>query len=303
MNIPKLFLCSLTSIALFLSALAASQFPPLPYDVDPDWPQLPAGRNFLEVSAVTIDDEGQVYVFHRGNDPITVFDKNGKFLRAFGEGLFSSPHGLKIDPEGFLWAVDNGSHVILKLDPNGRVHMVLGRRGVSGETDKLFNRPADIAFGANGDLYIADGYGNNRVAQFSADGTFIRSWGKRGVGEGEFNLPHGIAVDSRGRVLVADRENFRVQIFDAEGRYLDQWNKVGSPFGFALTDDGHVFIADGYHDRVVKATLDGRIVGALGGHGRAPGRFDVAHHLALGPAGDLFVAEIVTLRVQRFVPR
>jgi DNA-binding beta-propeller fold protein YncE len=303
MSIPKLLRFSLTPAVLLLSALAAAQFAPLPYEVDPDWPQLPAGRNFLEVSAVTVDDEGEVYVFHRGDDPITVFDKNGRFLRAFGNGLFSNPHGLKIDPQGFLWAVDNGSHMIFKLTRNGRVRMVLGRRGVSGESDKLFNRPADIAFGTNSDLYIADGYGNNRVAQFSADGTFIRSWGKRGVGEGEFNLPHGIAVDSRGRVLVADRENFRVQIFDAKGRYLDQWNHVGSPFGLALTDDGHVFIADGYHDRVVKTTLDGKIVGSLGGHGRSPGRFDVAHHLALGPAGDLFVAEIVTLRAQRFVHR
>ena len=295
---------SLCFVAVVVLVLSQSGLPTLPYDPDPDWPRLPEGRYFAEVSAVTTDADGNVYVFHRGRDPIMVFNNDGAFLRSWGEGIFGSAHGLRADQEGNLWAADVGAHTVVKMDRNnGRIRMVLGRRGEPGETDYQFNRPTDIAIAPNGDFYVSDGYGNSRVVKFSKEGKFLLSWGRRGVGEGEFNLPHAIALDKEGRVYVADRENFRIQIFDSDGKFLKQWTHVGSPFGFEITDDGFLFMADGYNDRVLKLDLDGRIVGAIGKHGRTPGTFDVAHHLAVGPAGDLYVAEIVTWRVQRFVPR
>ena len=286
-----------------LAALTATEAPDLGYRVDADWPSLPSGTHFAEVSAAAVDDDGNIHVFHRGEEPIMVFSREGKLLRSFGKGLFDSPHGLRIDPEGNLWAADSGSHIVVKLSPQGRVLMVLGRRGQPDLAKERFDRPTDVAFGANGDVYIADGYGNSRVVKYSKDGDYLGEWGKKGVDQGEFNTPHGIITDKTGRVYVADRENFRVQIFDADGKFLEQWKHVGSPFGFAMSDDGFLFMADGYNDRVLKLNPDnGKILGSIGRHGRAPGRFDVVHHLAVDPHGSVYAAEIVTLRVQRFSP-
>ena len=261
-----------------LAALAATEAPDLGYRVDADWPSLPSGTHFAEVSAAAVDDDGNIYIFHRGEEPVMVFSREGKLLRSFGKGLFDSPHGLRIDPEGNLWAADSGSHIVVKLSPQGRVLMVLGRRGQPDLAKERFDRPTDVAFSANGDVYIADGYGNSRVVKYSKDGDYLGEWGKKGVDKGEFNTPHGIITGKAGRVYVADRENFRIQIFDADGKFLEQWKHVGSPFGFAMSDDGFLFMADGYNDRVLKLDPDnGKILGAIGRHGRAPGRFDVVH--------------------------
>ena len=162
--------------------------------------------------------------------------------------------------------------------------LLLGRRGQPAVANERFDRPTDVAFAANGDVYISDGYGNSRVVKYNKHGDYLTEWGKKGIGQGEFNLPHAIVTDKAGRVYVADRENFRVQIFDADGKFLEQWTHVGSPFGFAMSDDGFLFIADGYNDRVLKLDLDGKILGSIGRHGRAPGRFDVVHHLAVARA-------------------
>ena len=288
---------------LGLLVLGGAEAPDLGYRLDADWPTLPPGTHFAEVSAVDVDGQGNVYVFHRGEEPIMVFSPEGKLLRSFGKGLFDAPHGLRIDPEGNLWAADTGSHIVVKLSPEGRLLLLLGRRGQPAVTNERFDRPTDVAFAANGDVYVSDGYGNSRVVKYNKHGDYLTEWGKKGIGKGEFNLPHAIVTDKAGRVYVADRENFRVQIFDADGKFLDQWTHVGSPFGFAMTDDGFLFMADGYNDRVLKLDLDGKILGSIGRHGRAPGRFDVVHHLAVGPRGSVYAAEIVNLRVQRFAPR
>ena len=239
-----------------LAALAATEAPDLGYRVDADWPSLPSGTHFAEVSAAAVDDDGNIYIFHRGEEPVMVFSREGKLLRSFGKGLFDSPHGLRIDPEGNLWAADSGSHIVVKLSPQGRVLMVLGRRGQPDLAKERFDRPTDVAFSANGDVYIADGYGNSRVVKYSKDGDYLGEWGKKGVDKGEFNTPHGIITGKAGRVYVADRENFRIQIFDADGKFLEQWKHVGSPFGFAMSDDGFLFMADGYNDRVLKLDPD-----------------------------------------------
>jgi len=285
---------------LGLGALAVAETSDLGYRVDADWPSLPPGTHFAEVSAAAVDKAGNVYVFHRGEQPIRLFSPEGKLLRSFGKGLFTNAHGLRIDPDGNLWAADSGSHIVIKLSPQGRVLLVLGRRNQPALARERFDRPTDVAFAANGDIYVADGYGNSRVVKYSKDGDYLLEWGKRGVGESEFNIPHAIITDPAGRVYVADRENFRIQIFDADGKFIEQWTHVGSPFGLDRTSDDSLFMADGYNDHILKLSPDGKILGSIGRHGRAPGRFDVVHHLAVGPLGAVYAAEIVTLRVQKF---
>ena len=292
---------------LFVLALAAfsqSDLPQLSYTADPDWPQLPANTNLVETPAVAVDAAENVYVFHRGDPPILVFDKNGKHSRSLGHGLFDSPHGLRVAPDGSLWAVDNGSHIVVKMDAvSGRTKMVLGRRRTAGEAETLFDRPTDVAFGPTGDIYVSDGYGNSRVVQFSEDGKFIRAWGKRGVNPGEFNTPHAVVLDKQNNLYVADRENFRIQIFDQEGKFKQMWTHVGSPWGLVLTKDDMLFMSDGYNNRILKLDLDGKILGSLGEYGKLAGQLDLPHHMAVGPSGNLYVGEIVNLRAQRFVPR
>ncbi len=289
---------------LALGALSQSDFPKLDYKADPNWPQLPANTNFVETPAVTVDASENVYVFHRGDPPILVFDKNGKHLRSLGHGLFDSPHGLRIAPDGSLWAVDNAAHIVVKMDPStGRVGMVLGRRRTAGEAENLFNQPTDVAFGANGDIYVSDGYGNSRVVQFTKDGKFIRAWGRRGVNPSEFNTPHALLLDKQSNLYVADRENFRIQIFDKDGKFQQMWTHVGSPWGLYLTKDDMLFMSDGYNNRILKLDLDGKIIGSLGEYGKLAGQLDLPHHLAVGPSGNVYVGEIINLRAQRFVPQ
>lgn len=284
-------------------AAAAVDLPSLPYKVDPNWPKLPAGWNLQETPGVAVDANDHVYVFHRGEHPIIEFDANGEKIRSWGEGMFIRPHAVRVDREGAIWVVDNDTHQVLKMDASGRVRMVMGRKGQSGETDENFNRPTDVAFAANGDFYVTDGYGNSRVVKFSSDGTFLKAWGKRGTAPGDFNLPHTIVVDSQGRVLVGDRENFRLQIFDSEGKVLDVWTHVGSPWGLAITANDELFLADGYNNRILELDMKGNIVGSLGSKGKLAGQLDFVHHLAVDSNRNLYAAEIKNWRVQKFVPR
>ena len=290
-------------VCLSLVALSDSHLAKLPYEVVPDWPQLPVGRNFAETAGVAVDAKENVYVFHRGEEPIFVIDKSGKFLRSMGKEIFSRPHGIHIDKEGNVWAVDDGSHVVVKMGSTGRVQMVLGRLGEAGEKNDRFNRPTDIATAANGDFYVTDGYGNSRVVKFSKEGKFLKAWGKKGVGDGEFNTPHAVTVDKEGLVYIGDRENFRIQVFDADGNFLRMWDHVGSPWGLDITEDQKLFMTDGHNNRVVKLDLDGGILGVLGEFGKLPGQFNFCHHIAAGASGAIYTSEILNWRAQKFVPR
>jgi DNA-binding beta-propeller fold protein YncE len=292
------------AVCLFcLAARAQSGWPRLSYEVDRNWPQLPAGWTFEETPGVAVDAREHVFVFHRGPHPLLEFDRDGKLARHWGDGVWVRPHGLKFDPDGNLWAADDQGHIVVKLDAQGRVRMVLGRKNTKGETKDLFNRPTDIAFGPNGDFYVSDGYGNSRVVKFNKEGQFITAWGKKGAGEGEFNLPHAIAVDRRGRVYVGDRENFRMQVFDADGKFITQWKHVGSPWGIAIAKDESIFMCDGHNNRILKLNQKGEVQGVLAGPGKLPGQLDYSHHIAVGPSGSIYVAEIKNWRVQKFVPR
>lgn len=285
-----------------VSADVSQPVPELGYRVVPNFFQLPAGMNFGEASAVALNSRGHIFVFHRGKPALMEFDPQGKFIRSLGEGLFDHAHGLRIDKDDNLWTTDDGNHLVLKLSPEGRVQLVLGRRDSAGEESWLFNRPTDVAWGKNGEIYVSDGYGNARVVKFDRNGNFMKSWGKRGSGPGEFTLPHALAVDREGRVYVADRESQRIQIFDADGTYLKEWRGIGFPYGLFLTPDQHVWVADGGYDRVIELDSAGKILGAFGEPGRAPGQFAWAHSLAVGPDGRIYVAEILNWRFQVFEP-
>jgi DNA-binding beta-propeller fold protein YncE len=276
--------------------------PELPYRVVENFFQMPASMNFFEASGVALDSKGHIFVFQRTKPMLVEFDAAGKFRRALGDGLFDHPHGLRIDADDNIWTTDDGNHLVLKLDHDGRVLLVLGRKDWGAEADWLFNRPTDVAFGKDGEIFVADGYGNSRVVKFDRNGRFLKSWGAFGSGPGEFNLPHSIAIDNQARVYVADRENRRIQIFDSEGRFLNQWTEIGYPYGLYITQDQHVWMADGGYDRVIELDPNGKILGAIGEPGHAAGEFAWAHFLALGPDRKIYVADVLNWRVQVFAP-
>ena len=295
-----------TRRAFLASALAAgglrgSEFKRLPYTVDPNWPHLPAGWNLQETPGVAVDANDHVYIFHRGEHPIIELTPEGRVVRSWGEGMFIRPHAIRIDPQGAIWVVDNDTHQVLKMDRSGRVRMVMGRKGQSGEAPDLFNRPTDVAFASDGSFYVSDGYVNSRVAKFSADGAFITAWGRKGTAPGQFDLPHTVVVGPDGRVYVGDRENYRLQVFDADGGFIEQWTEVGSPWGLALSRDGGLFIADGHNNRILKTGLDGTVAGQISSAGKAPGQVDFAHHIAIDSRENVYVSEIKNWRVQKFV--
>lgn len=295
--------------ALLASCLVASaasfgqeKWPELPYTLVADWPALPAGWNFGEVPGVAVDAKENVYVFNRGPHPLMQFTRSGKFLRSLLEGMVTSAHGVRIDHEGNIWVADHNGHLVLKLNPAGRITMVLGRRDNPGTNETSFNRPTDVAVARTGEIFISDGYGNSRVMKFARDGRFLAEWGRKGSAPGEFNLPHSIVLDAAGQVYVADRENHRIQIFTPDGKFVKEWKGFGSPWGLAITSRGEIFMADGYANRVLKLSPEGRVLGTLGSPGKLPGQFAYAHHLAVGKRGEIYVAEILNWRVQKFVP-
>lgn len=274
--------------------------PDLGYKVAPEWPTLPAGWNFGEVAGVEADSRGRVYVFHRGPHPLIEFESGGKFVRSWLEDMITRAHTVRVDHQGNIWAIDVGGHVVLKMNPQGRVIMVLGRKGQAGAGQNNFDQPTDVAVTPNGDFYVSDGYGNSRVVKFSPEGNYSLEWGKKGTGPGEFNLPHAVVLDARGRVYVSDRENRRIQIFDGTGKFLAEWKNIGSFSGLEMTPDQQIWAAGGA--RVVLLNLEGQIVGSLAPPGKLPGQVNSAHGIAVGPGGEVYVAEL-NWRVQKFVKK
>jgi NHL repeat len=250
------------------SLLGAPNDLPNPFQAGVDWGQLPAGRTWGSTASVTTAPDGTIWVADRcgnsgaggntcggasaGVNPIFQFDTSGKLLKSFGAGIFTSPHKLTIDKDGNLWMADNGQHQVMKLDQTGKVLMTLGKKGVAGAGNDEFDAPTEVAIAPNGDVFVADGHtgggtavGNARVMKFDKNGTFIKSWGKKGIGAGEFDAPHTLAFDSRGRLFVGDRQNNRIQIFDQEGRFLDQWFQFGRPSGIYIdTRTDTIYVAD-----------------------------------------------------------
>lgn len=268
---------------------------------------MPAGWNFGRVSAVATDQTGDVYVFHRANkttDPLVVFDAQGHYKRSWGRGVFSNPHGLRIDSAGNIWTVDNGDHTVRKFTKNGELLMMIGKAGESGWSKDRFYRPTDIAFAADGSFYVSDGYGNQRIAKFSKEGKFLLEWGKKGSAPGEFLLPHVVRVDSKGRVWVSDRENNRIECFDANGKFIKQWTHLGATQGMFITPDDTMWIVTHRNniENLTYDTLSGRIMkidietGKILGSIESPG-----HWIHVTPKDEIFIGSL-TGNVFRFAP-
>ncbi len=281
--------------------------PPLPHQLVSDWAKLPARWNFGECSGVATDKQDNVWVFNRGAHPVMQFDRAGKFLQAWPDIKIVSSHGIRVDDEGNVWLIDVKGHVVIKCNAEGRVLMVLGnRQGTPGNNDSkdAFNEPTGIAFGKNGDLFISDGYVNARVIKFNRDGEYITHWGKKGTGDGEFNLVHDVCLDSEERLYVADRLNQRIQIFDTNGKFLGKWTDIGAPWGLAYSrKENCIYMFDGVNNRIVKLGLDGKVLGVLGSYGKAPGKLDFVHNIAPDSTGAIYVAEVKNWRVQKFARR
>ncbi|MBI3683015.1 MAG: hypothetical protein HY235_21800, partial [Acidobacteria bacterium] len=234
--------------------------PALPHGVVANWPQLPKGWNFGEVSGVDVDRHDNVWVFNRGAHPVMQFDKNGRLLQSWDHVPVKSSHGLRVDPEGNVWLVDVEGHALLKFTPEARLLMVItnaGNRPGDNDSPYAFNRPTSVAFHPNGDTYVSDGYVNQRVVRYNKEGIYVRHWGKKGTGDSEFDTTHDVTIDRRGRVYVADRTNQRVQIFDADGRFLGKWTDIGAPWGlYYVAREDAIYMCDGGNNRVVKLNLD-----------------------------------------------
>ena len=223
-----------------------------PYKVAEGWPHLPAGIMWGAVISADVDARGNLWVFHRSEPTILEFDPSGKLIKSFGKDMFVQPHGMAIDRDGNIWVTDaqgkdGKGQQVFKLSPDGKVLMTLGKAGVAAEGPDTFNGPTDIVVAPNGDIFVSDGHvanSNGRVMKFSKDGKFIKAWGKKGTGPGEMDTPHSIAMDSRGRIFVADRANSRIQIFDQDGRFLDQWKQFGRPSGVFIDKNDVIYVAD-----------------------------------------------------------
>lgn len=268
---------------------------------------MPDGWKFGRVSAVATNASGsEVFVFQRGKkaDPIVVFDAKGKFLRSWGKGMFGNPHGMRVAPDGTLWVTDNGDHQVLRFDSQGKLLLTLGTKGKPGTDDKTFNRPTDIAFGPNGDVYVSDGYGNSRVVRFDREGRYRSTWGKPGKGPGEFNTPHSIAIDRAGTVYVSDRENNRIQIFDANGKYLREWNHLGATQNVFITPDDQLWVITHRTniENLTYDTLAGRIMKIDKSTGRILGAMESpGHWIHVTSAGEIFIGSL-TGNVFRWYP-
>lgn len=266
------------------------------------WPKLPEGVTFGAVSAIAIDPSGTIYVLHRGKKPILAFTRDGTFLRSWGDDVLKIGHGLRIDADKNLWATDIGCHQIFKFDPTGKLLLTLGQKDKPGDSPDQFNKPTDVAFAANGDFFVTDGYGNNRVLKFNKDGKLLKQWGKRGTADGEFHLPHAIVIDAKGRLYVGDRENNRVQLFDTDGKHLATWKESGAPYGLFLAAD-RLFVADGRANWIMILDAHGKPLGRIGSKGKASGQFLMPHMLGVDSDGTVYVAEVENKRVQKLQPQ
>ena len=278
------------------------------YEELADWAQLPEGWSFHEVADVVADAQDRVYVFNRGEHPMIIFEQDGSFVTSWGEDLFSRAHGVTVGPDEMLYCVDDGDHSIRKCTPDGEVLMTIGTpdEPAPAHSGQPFNRPTKVAFDPKTDeLYISDGYGNARVHKYSPDGKHLFSWGEYGTDPGQFNLVHSVCTDSNGKVYIADRESHRVQIFDEDGRYLDQWNNLHRPCGLHIEDD-LVYIGQVPTQLEVNADypniggcvtihdLNGDRLARLGDvwRGEGPGQFISPHGIAIDSHEDIYVGEV-----------
>jgi DNA-binding beta-propeller fold protein YncE len=280
------------------------------YRVEEHWGRLPEGWAFKDVAAVGVDADDRVYVFNRGAHPMIVFDRAGNFLRSWGEGTFTRPHGLHIAPDGCFYCTDDGDHTVRKCTSDGKVLLTIG---VPGEPSPYFSgdpfhRCTHTALSPAGDIYVSDGYGNARVHKYDAHGRHLMSWGEPGTDPGQFNLVHNLVADAEGWVYVADRENHRVQVFDGNGKYEAQWNNLHRPCGLCMGNEASPLYYIGELGPMLESNRrfphlgprlsivdnKGRLLGRIADEhaGLGPGQFVAPHGLAVDSHGDIYVGEV-----------
>lgn len=255
----------LTAMFAAADSNPASNDLPNPYRTMTNWAQLPDGRKWGSTAGVDIGPDGNIWAYDRCGanncgdsklDPILEFDTSGKLLRHWGAGMFVFPHGFFVDKQGNVWVTDEQASKdgtrglqVFKLSPDGKVLMTLGKAGVKGMGPDTFGAPADVVVAPNGDIFVADGHSgcmcdNARIVKFSKDGKFIKEFGKKGTGPGEFDGPHALAFDSKGRLFVGDRTNNRIQIFDQNGKFIAEWKQFGRPSGIFITKNDTIYVTD-----------------------------------------------------------
>jgi hypothetical protein len=306
---------------------------PNPYATLKGWVSLPAPRVLGAVSGVDIDADGRsIWIADRcggtscaGSDlaPVMKIDPDGRLVRSFGAGLFAVPHGVHVDRDGNVWVTDDATgpsagkgHQVLKFAPDGTLLMKLGTPGVAGTGQGEFNRPSDVVVAENGDIFVSDGHGfesNARIVKFSKDGRFIKTWGRRGSAPGEFDNPHGIAMDSQGRLFVADLRNFRIQIFDQDGKFLDQWTQFGMPGGVFIDRHDVLYVADSLSSAEVHpgwvrgirigSARDGRVMAFIPDPTPNATPITAAEGVAADSLGNIFGALVPTPGLQKHTRR
>ena len=296
------------------------------YHVVHDWPIVPDNTMLDEVSAVGVDSHGNVFVLMRGGrkwpdsgemdkTPIPVatvhvFDgKTGQFITKWGEKVMALPHGLTVDANDNVWITDVALQQVFKFSHDGKLLLTVGEKGVAGEDTGHFNLPSGVATVKDGSFYVSDGYRNSRIVKFSPEGKYLLEWGKKGNADGELNLPHCVAVDYSLKVYVADRENKRIQIFDANGKFLRKI--AGPPFitpqSIAVARDGTIYVTESGNEAppdetgVLVLRPDGSFIERVGRYGNYDGQVQDPHWVAVGKNGELYVADFAGKRVQKFV--
>jgi DNA-binding beta-propeller fold protein YncE len=280
------------------------------YEALDSWQSLPAGVNLIETPGVAVNSRDEVYAITRNpSHPVVVFDRDGNYLRSFGQGIFSErTHGILVGPDDSVWCADDGTHTITKFTPLGELVMTLGTPGKpAGKwSGQPFNRPTHAGISPNtGAIYVSDGYGNSRVHKYSPEGQYLLSWGEPGVDAGQFIRPHNVAVDAEDRVYIADRECHRIQVFDANGAFITMWNNIHRPDGMTLGRDGNIYVgelngmggvddAPGLGHRVSILNRKGELLARFGDpvEGEAPGSFIAPHGIAVDSHGDIYVGEV-----------
>lgn len=306
------------------------EIPEIPYDSVPNFLKLPDGLYLGEAVGVTSNSKGHVFVFTRSNDSrLFEFDRDGKFIREIGKGLyaFAFAHVVRVDSQDNLWVVDEGSNMIVKFDPEGRVVMLLGRRPEPFDVPfpvpypqppappakpYFFYRPTDVAWDADGNIFVSDGYGNSRVAKYDKNGRFIKSVGTRGSEPLQFIEPHTMVMDAQGNVYVGDRGNKRIQVLDSNLNLRTIWTNIGAPWAMCITPGPHQYIYTSNssgtggstvfdNGEIYKLELDGTIVGKFGKAGKSLKEFGTAHEIDCRSENEMLVGEITTWRVQKLI--
>lgn len=282
------------------------------YELVDEWARLPEGWYFDDASGLAIDSQDNVYILTRGKHPVMIFDRDGNFLNSWGEDYFHRAHGICIGLDGSIYCADNVLHTVSKFTSEGKMIMELGNSGNPSDTGFVhtgssytaqlhtirrggppFNIPTGVALSSSGEIYVADGYGNARIHKFTADGNLMFSWGEPGGAPGQFRIPHCVRVDKQDHVWVADRENNRIQIFNAQGEFLNQWTNLIRPNDIFFDDNESVYVS-GLDLQLKIFSSAGDLLASWGSQGRDKDTaiFLAPHVIAVDSCGDIYVGEV-----------